>query len=339
MESKLALLLGSAILSATAYWLSIDARPGTDPTEPPAAPEQLRLHGTEAMTPLPETTGQPNAKVELGERLFRDKRLSRNDSVACLSCHDLTRGGADGRRFSIGIDGRKGPVNAPTVFNATFNFAQFWDGRAATLEEQVAGPIHNPLEMDSNWAEVLGKLKIDRDYPDQFSTIYPDGLTANTIADAIASFERTLITPHSRFDRYLQGQHDALTIDELEGYRRFKELGCASCHQGKQIGGNLFQKFGIVRDYFADRPITKADLGRFNVTGQEQDRHIFKVPSLRNIAVTAPYFHDGSAETLEEAVSIMGLYQLGRELSPEDTRLITSFLQTLTGEWQGKPLH
>lgn len=292
-----------------------------------------------AMVPLPTTPPERNAEVLLGESLFFDKRLSHDNSVACASCHDFRRGGSDRLPVSVGIEGKTGAVNAPTVFNVAFNFAQFWDGRAATLERQVEGPIHNPVEMGSNWSEVVAKLTQDPDYRARFEQIYPDrGITAETIANAIAAYERTLTTPNSRFDRYLRGDTAALNDLELAGYRRFLDYGCASCHQGINLGGNMYQRFGVMKDYFAGRTPTRADLGRFNVTGREEDRHVFKVPSLRNVAVTAPYFHDASAQTLEDAISIMGRYQLGRSLTKEDISALAAFLRTLTGEWQGQTL-
>lgn len=294
-------------------------------------------HGAEPISPLPPAPLLAPAKVALGERLFNEPRLSRDDSLACAGCHDLSKGGTDRRRFSVGVDGQQGGINAPTVFNSGFNFVQFWDGRAATLEDQAAGPVHNPVEMDSNWDQVLTKLKADADYQRLFGEAYRDGITAANIVDAIATYERTLVTP-SRFDRYLSGDATALDADEREGYRRFKEYGCTSCHQGTHVGGNMFQRFGILKDYFAGRSPTPADLGRYNVTRREEDRHVFKVPSLRNVAVTAPYFHDASAATLDEAVAIMGRYQLGRELTDKDRRLITAFLRSLTGQWQGQTL-
>lgn len=292
----------------------------------------------DAILPLPAVPALPAEKVVLGKRLFHDARLSRDNSIACANCHNLGAGGMDGQRFAVGINGQVGNVNTPTVFNASLNIAQFWDGRAATLEEQALGPIQNPAEMGSNLAEVIGKLDADPDYRRAFRKIYREGITADTIADAIATFERTLITTSARFDRYLKGDRSTLTADEIEGYRRFVDHGCASCHQGASIGGNMFQRFGVMDDYFKDRDVIKRDLGRFNVTGLEEDRHVFKVPSLRNVAVTAPYFHDGSARTLEKAVEIMGKYQLGQALSAEDVRLIVAFLHSLSGEWEGKVL-
>ncbi|GAB1391855.1 hypothetical protein MASR1M60_00180 [Rhodocyclaceae bacterium] len=296
-------------------------------------------HGQGVFRPLPPPPALSPEKVALGERLFFDKRLSQDNSIACASCHDFARGGSDRMRVALGIGQQPGPINTPTVFNAALNFVQFWDGRAATLEEQAAGPVHNPLEMGSSWSEVIAKLRADKDYLQRFSTLYPQrGITGETIVDAIATYERTLITPNSRFDRFLQGDSSALNAIEQSGYRRFLDYGCASCHQGVLLGGNMYQRFGVMGDYFAGRTTTMADLGRFNVTGRDEDRHAFKVPSLRNIAVTPPYFHDGSALSLEEAIIVMGRFQLGRELSGPDVAAISAFLHTLTGEWQGKPL-
>jgi len=267
------------------------------------------------------------------------RRLSRDNSLACASCHDLGRGGVDGLRTSLGIGGAVGPINAPTVFNSSLNFRQFWDGRAASLEEQAAGPVHNPKEMGSDWKEVLGKLSQDEPLVALFKASYPDGLQSRNIQDAIATFERSLTTPNARIDKYLRGDRAALTNDELRGYQLFKAYGCVACHQGVNIGGNMFQTFGVMGDYFQRRGnVTAADLGRFNVTANEGDRHVFKVPSLRNVALTAPYFHDGSAQTLPDAVEVMFRYQLGRTAPQQDKDLIVKFLYTLTGEHRGKPL-
>lgn len=277
-------------------------------------------------------TGLSPAKVDLGRRLFRDKRFSGDMSLACVDCHDPVRGGADGRKVSQGIGGALGTINAPTVFNSGYAIAQFWDGRVHSLEEQVAGPIHNPAEMGSNWGDVIDRLKQDGEIRQAFEQSYPDGVNAANIANALASYERSLTTPNSRFDRFLAGDAHALSGLELDGYRRFEALGCISCHQGMLLGGNMFQRIGVMRDYFANRAPSAADLGRYNVTGRDEDRHVFKVPSLRNVALTAPYFHDGSAATLEQAVLVMGRYQLGRELSRHDIDALLAFLKTLTGE-------
>ena len=278
-------------------------------------------------------------KVALGDKLFHDKRLSKDNSMSCAGCHDLARGGVDGTPSSTGIGGVKGTINAPTVFNSSRNIRQFWDGRAATLEEQAAGPVHNPKEMGSNWAEVLGKLTQDAALVGEFKASYPDGLQAKNIQDAIATFERSLTTPNARFDKYLLGDKTALSADEQRGYQLFKAYGCVACHQGMNVGGNMFQTFGVMGDYFTKRGnVTEADLGRYNVTKNEADKHVFKVPSLRNVALTAPYFHDGSAKTLHDAVDVMFKYQLGRAASAQDKELIVKFLHTLTGEYKGKSL-
>jgi len=293
----------------------------------------------EPIRPLPVVEGLDPAKVALGERLFSDRRLSADDTVACANCHGLDSAGVDKLPRSFGIGGRQGTVNAPTVYNSAFNFRQFWDGRAATLEEQVAGPVHNPLEMGSNWAEVAAKLKADPAYRAAFEGLYPGGVDGASIADAIAIFERSLVTP-SRFDRYLRGDDGALSEGEKQGYRLFKSYGCTACHQGVNVGGNMYQRFGLFGDYFADRggDLTQADLGRFNVTGDENDRFRFKVPGLRNVARTAPYFHDGSVSDLGEAVRIMAHYQLGRALPEPDVAHIVQFLQSLTGRYQDRDL-
>ncbi len=289
--------------------------------------------------PIPVDLDLDARKVSLGDALFHDPRLSHDDTVSCATCHDLSTGGCDRRPTSVGIGGAVGPINAPTVFNSGLQFRQFWDGRAESLEEQASGPVHAPIEMGSNWPEVFSKLREDPDFMQRFTAIYPDGLNAENITDAIATFERSLQTPNSRFDQFLNGDESALTEVELRGYRLFRDYGCVSCHQGVAIGGNMYQRFGVFGDYFAERESpTEADLGRFNTTGREADRHVFKVPTLRNIAVTQPYFHDGSAETLDHAVRIMARYQLGRELEEEEVVVLVAFLETLTGEYQGRPL-
>jgi cytochrome c peroxidase len=238
-----------------------------------------------------------------------------------------------------GIGGAKGPINAPTVFNAGLNFRQFWDGRANSLEEQVSGPVHNPKEMGSSWTEVLAKLSQDKELVAQFKDSFPDGVLAKNVQESLAVFQRSLVTPNSRFDKYLLGDNKALSAEELKGYQLFKSYGCIACHQGAAVGGNMFQVFGVMGDYFKKRGgVNEADLGRYNVTKNEADKHMFKVPSLRNVAVTAPYFHDGSAKTLSDAVDVMFKYQLGRPGSPQDKELIVKFLHTLTGEYKGKPV-
>lgn len=330
--------LGLAVL-AVAPWLVFGPGEWSPPDGAGAADVAARASGDEPIQPIPREVKLDARKVALGARLFNDPRLSRDDSVSCARCHNLAAGGVDHLVRAVGIEGRVGEVNTPTVFNSGLNFRQFWDGRAETLEDQIDGPVQNPKEMGSTWPDVVRKLQADPSYPGAFAELYPARIQRATIKDAIATFERSLITPDSRFDRFLRGDRAAITADEVAGYQLFKAYGCVACHQGINVGGNMFQTFGIVADYFADRGHpTRADLGRFNVTGKEYDRHTFKVPSLRNVVRTAPYFHDGSAKTLPEAVAIMAKYQLGRTLSTREVDLIVQFLGTLTGEYTGKPL-
>ena len=287
----------------------------------------------EPIRPLPAEVEVDAAKVALGRRLFHDPRLSKDGSISCASCHDLRSGGDDGRRVSIGIGGKRGVINSPTVFNAGFNFKQFWDGRAPTLVKQVDEPVQSSIEMGSLWPEVVAKLYQDDRYPDLFEAIYPEGIDRNSVRDALAEFVRSLVTPNSRFDRWLNGDDDALNERERRGYALFKSYGCVSCHQGANVGGNMFQVFGVLNEYFKRRGnITEADLGRYNVTGNAADRHSFKVPSLRMAALTAPYLHDGTAATLRDAVDAMFEFQLGREAPDEDKDAIVAFIETLAGE-------
>lgn len=293
----------------------------------------------EPIKPLEQPTDLNAKKIELGKLLYHDNRLSKDNTISCASCHDLAKGGTDQTDVSTGVGGVKGPINSPTVFNSGFYLVQFWDGRAKDLAEQAAGPVHNPKEMGSNWDEVLGKLKDDAKYKPLFAELYTDGMTGNNIANAIAEFERSLVTLNSPFDKFLMGDASAISDKAKNGYEFFKGYGCTTCHNGATVGGNSFQKFGLVRDYFKDKgQITEADLGRFNVTKDESDKHKFKVPSLRVAPLTAPYFHDASAKTLDEAVRVMGRYQLGTELSDEEVSSIVAFLESLVGEYDGKNL-
>jgi cytochrome c peroxidase len=333
----LSVSVGAAV---TLFHLREPADPSSvERTAPVEALLEDKRESIEPIQPIPLHIELDAKRVALGSTLFSDPRLSANGTVACSSCHSLAQGGADGKARSVGIFGRVASVNAPTVFNSGFNFRQFWDGRAETLEDQISGPLLNPNEMGSNWLQALGKLRRDPKTMRAFVQTYPDGLTRLNLENAIATFERSLSTPNSRFDKYLRGDLQAISAEEKRGYQIFKSYGCATCHQGVNVGGNMFEQFGLMADYFADRGgETKADLGRYNVTGLEEDRHVFKVPSLRLVALTAPYFHDGSAVHLEDAVRVMAKYQLGRKLSDEDVRLIVLFLKTLPGEYQGRPL-
>ncbi len=286
----------------------------------------------EPIQPIPLQVNVNKKLAALGKMLFQDKRLSKDNSISCESCHNLNKGGTDQKQFSTGINGTIGSINAPTVYNSGFNYRQFWDGRADTLEEQVAGPVHNPIEMGSNWEEVITKLSKDKNYIQLFSELYHDGLTGKNIQNAIANFERTLITPNSKFDQYLRGNKNAITLDEKKGYDYFKSYGCIACHQGVNVGGNMFQKFGVFKKNSDNsQEINKVDLGRYNVTKKESDKFVFKVPSLRMVSQTAPYFHDGSAKTLREAVDMMFEYQLGRQAPDHVKDAIVKFLISLAG--------
>lgn len=310
-----------------------------EPTAAPARVEEREPQangagavGREPLGALPPAPKLDPKIVALGRRLFHEARLSIDDKVSCASCHDLANGGDDGRARAVGVSGKLGKVNAPTVYNAALNFVQFWDGRAATLEDQVNGPLTNPLEMGSTWDQALEKLRGDPYYSAAFASIYPDGLTAANVRGAIADFERTLVTRGSAFDRWLGGDEAAFSSEAREGYETFKAVGCIACHQGQNVGGNMFQRFGVLGDYFKDRgAVTEADYGRYNVTHDENDRYVFRVPSLRNVEFTAPYFHDASAQTLPAAVQVMARYQLGRKLSPEQVTAIIAFLKSLSG--------
>lgn len=286
----------------------------------------------EPILPIPVGRSLDPDRVKLGQQLFHDRELSRNRRLSCAGCHDLERGGADGQRFSKGANGEDSRVNTPTVLNAGLGFRQFWDGRAGTLEEQASHPIEGAHELDMDWPELLRRLQAREDYRRGFDAAFGTRPSRDGVTRAIADYVRSLTTPNSRFDRWLRGDDAALTPRELKGYALFKELGCVTCHQGVNVGGNMFQAMGKMANYFHGREPTRADLGRFNVTGKERDRYKFKVPSLRNVELTAPYFHDGRAETLEEAVRVMARFQIGAELEGREVTLLIAFLRTLTGE-------
>jgi cytochrome c peroxidase len=293
----------------------------------------------EPVQPLPKPLPVDTHKVALGIQLFNDPRLSKDNTVSCASCHMLSHGGGDGRKSSIGVNGQIGPINAPTVFNAVLNHQQFWDGRAGTLQEQAGGPPLNPIEMASaSWDEIVAKLSADPVFTESFKHVYPQGYSGETITDAIAEFEKTLTTP-SRFDAYLTGNKAALSSQEIRGYQLFKANQCFTCHVGSNFGGQSFERMGLKADYFAQRggSLTQADNGRYNVTKDEQDRQRFKTPTLRNVELTQPYFHDGSVNDLHEAVRIMLKYQVGKSLPDQDVDDLVAFLKTLTGTYVPTP--
>ena len=295
----------------------------------------------EPVRPIAEIEDIYAAKAMLGYALYHDTRLSVDNTVSCASCHDLATGGVDNHQYSDGVNNQKGGVNAPTVYNAVYNFVQFWDGRAATLADQAAGPPLNPVEMaSSSFDEIIAKLAEDKLMVAAFDGIYADGITEKNITDAIAEFERTLTTPNSDFDKWLRGDDSAISEEALQGYELFKKYDCATCHAGANLGGETYELMGTRRDYFAERglELTEEDNGRFKQTADERDRHRFKVPGLRNIALTWPYFHDGTRMTMDEAVKDMARYQVDTELSDAETSAIVAFLHTLTGEYKGEKL-
>ena len=281
------------------------------------------------------------AKAALGFSLYHDTRLSVDNTVSCASCHELDNAGVDNHQYSHGVNDQLGGVNAPTVYNAAYNFVQFWDGRANTLAAQAAGPPLNPVEMASeSFDQIIAKLQKDKKFVAAFNAVYPDGLTEANITDAIEQFERTLVTPGSAFDKWLLGDDAALTAEQLEGYELFKKYDCATCHAGPILGGLTYELMGHRNDYFADRglELTHEDNGRYKETALERDRHRFKVPGLRNVEHTWPYYHDGTRETLEDAVRDMAIYQSDVTLSSDEIASIVAFLKSLTGEHNGTPI-
>ncbi len=293
----------------------------------------INVFAEEAIKPLPQTIKINQQKANLGQRLFFDPRLSKDNSVSCATCHDLSQGGANHNKLSIGIYNQVGSVNVPTVYNSSFNFRQFWNGRAANLQQQAYGPVTNPKEMAGNWPDVITKLENDPSYEQMFLNVYGGQITPDNITDAISEYEKSLVTP-SRFDDYLRGNQNALTPEEKRGYQLFKFYGCAQCHGGVNIGGDMFAQMGIFHNYFKDRggPTTDADSGLYQITKKECDRYVFKIPSLRNVGITAPYMHDGSVKTLYQAVYVMGYYELGIKIPPQDIKAIVAFLNSLTGK-------
>ncbi len=314
-----------------------------------------------AVLPIVDTSASLDpAKVELGRKLYHDTRLSADNTLSCASCHGLDMGGSDEAVSSTGVNDQKGPINSPTTFNAVYAVAQFWDGRAADLQAQAAGPVENPIEMADDWDAVVVELAQDPAFVTEFMAVYgPEGwtaerlpeadaqgvfpapaeLTQDALTDAIATFEMTLVTPDSPFDRWLKGQADAMSADAIAGWEIFDARGCDTCHAGQAMGQTSFEKMGVVADYFHDRgEITEVDKGRMGVTEDPADEHHFKVPTLRNVALSWPYFHDGQTRDLTEAVRIMGKYQQEHELSEAELPKVVAFLESLTGEYQGKPL-
>ena len=299
----------------------------------------------------PEPADNPTTpeKVELGKILYHDPRLSSSGTVSCASCHNVMLGGDDNRGGSVGVKAQVGGRSAPTVWNSAFNATQFWDGRAPSLEAQAKGPVTNPIEMGmKSWDDVVVRLKAIPGYADLFAKAFTgaDAISADNAAKAIAAYERTLITPNSAYDKFAKGDLNALNEQQQRGLQTFADSGCVACHSGPAFNGA--QNGQGVGDYIkfpaiengaleAEFGFTK-DLGRYEVTKNEADKHLFKVPTLRNIALTAPYFHNGKVKTLEEAVNVMAKTQLGKDLSPQQIGDIVAFLNTLTGEFPKQAL-
>ena len=285
----------------------------------------------EPIYPVPDRPDIDPALLELGHDLFHDTRLSPDNSIACGTCHVVANGGDDDRRFAVGIEGQTGERNSPTVLNASLNFRQFWDGRAGDLAEQAQGPLFAANEMGwDSWDSLLAHLRSQADLVPRFEEVFGEGPTSENVILAIVTFEEWLLTPDAPFDRWLKGEDDALSEDALAGYERFKELGCIACHQGQNVGGSMFQRVGRVAPTSFEGE--EGHRGRFDQTGNDRDLHRFKVPSLRNVARTAPYLHDGSIATLAEAIQYMAEYQLGTSLSERDVELVEAFLSSLNGE-------
>jgi cytochrome c peroxidase len=290
------------------------------PSEPLEPPELNSTVAEEPISPIPEPRPADPLKIKLGERLFGDPRLSQDNSRSCSSCHDLSRNGASSKSQDVGLDGSSLPLNTLTIFNAALNFRFGWEGKLRRLESDAKAALENPLLMGASISELAEKLAADPSMRQEFTAAYGSAPDSKNIIDAIVSFERTLVTPDSRFDRWLTGDTAALSMEEQDGYRLFKSLGCVSCHQGVNIGGNLFERQGIFHPLASPKP------------------EILRVPSLRNVATTAPYFHDGSTQTLDEAVRKMGLAQLNSTLTDQQVKAIVAYLQTLTGNYRGVPL-
>lgn len=302
-------------------------------------PEDETRGALSAIEPLPTHVDVDLRQAALGERLFSDVRLSGDQRVSCADCHLSSRGGANGESHSS-LPARTRPVavNVPSIFNLAFDFRYGWDGRYKTLEQQLDFAMESAAAMQGSFVAAAAQLARDEASVREFVEAFGGGPSEGTLRAALVAYCLSAITPNARFDRYLRGEltlHD----DEQKGYEAFRDYGCISCHQGVNVGGNMLQRLGVMTPYFTGaRSISPADLGRYNATHDERDRHVFRVPSLRNVARTAPYLHDGSAETLEQVVELMARYQLGRELPAAEGRQIVAFLRTLTGEYRGQPL-
>ncbi len=326
-------LVGALVLSCTQQPSKV---PETKKVVVSEADQQLITKASAVFAQLPKG-GDPESKIaQLGKKLYHESSISMNGKLSCNSCHNISTYGVDNLPTSPGHEGKLGGRNSPTTFNANIHIAQFWDGRAADLEAQAKGPVLNPIEMGMHSAaDVEAKLQAIADYKPLFAEVFPEEaqpITFDNFAKAVAAYEKTLVTP-APFDTFLAGNADAITADQKKGLNLFIETGCIACHTGAGLGGNNFQKFGLVKGpYWEFTHSTSKDLGKGSLTGNETDNYIFKTPSLRNIQKTAPYFHDGSVNNLDEAVKLMAYLQLGKELNQEEVGKIVTFLQCLTGE-------
>jgi cytochrome c peroxidase len=309
-----------------------------DAVAPPLAGPRFGTR-EDPIAPLDPPTDLVPSRVALGERLFDDPILSGDGQVRCTTCHLFEKGAADGRQISRLDNRAQAPTyNTPTLFNVGLNHRFNWTARFRDLEEQLEAPLTSPAVMNATFAGVLEKLRASSEYPKLFTAAYDDGITEANLRDAMATYQKSLVTPNSAFDRWLRGDKGALSAEQREGYELFKSRGCISCHQGTNVGGNLVERFGAMTERVKEGPLTEGDRGRATITKAESDESVFRVPSLRNVALTAPYFHDGSAATLPIAVDVMATLQLGQSLTERETDLLVAFLGSLTGEYRGKPL-
>ncbi|GAB5466523.1 MAG: cytochrome-c peroxidase [Candidatus Kapaibacteriales bacterium] len=325
------ILLSLLSISCTNESEMDDSNDSVDSTE-----VQLHQRATSLFGALPDGLEYGSDKTVLGRELYFEKKLSINNEISCNSCHMLDKYGVDNLAVSPGHDGKVGERNSPSVYNAVFHLAQFWDGRAMDLVEQAKGPITNPIEMGmASDLDAVKKIAEEEGYKELFSKVYGDteeAVSFDNIADAIAEYEKTLVTP-SRFDSYIAGDFSALTSEEKEGMVEFIDAGCITCHAGNTFGGKMYQKFGLINGPYWDYTGSeRQDRGRAEVTGNDSEEYFFKVPSLRNVEKTSPYFHDGSVAELSKAVEIISITQTGKELTPEQVDKIVTFLKALTGD-------
>ena len=319
----------ASALAATMVLVACGQQTEAQKSTDKAAPVVATVVKDSLIKPIDVPEIKEPAKVELGKKLWFDTRLSKSGALSCNSCHNVMTSGTDNLTSSIGHGWAEGPINSPTVYNAVFNIKQFWDGRADTLKAQAGGPIENPMEMASTHEHVVTVLNSIPEYQAEFKKAYNvDEVTIDQVTDAIALFEETLVTPNSRFDKWLRGDETAINDEEKKGYELFNSVGCTACHNGPAVGGTSFQKFGVYGKYMTKN----GAIGVGGLTKNKDEEMVFKVPTLRNIEMTYPYFHDGAVNTLSEAVDIMGKIQLDKKFTPEENAQIVAFLRTLTGE-------